>query len=244
MKYIVVELISNTATFKNPEFQNFHKTLTLPPPTTLIGVAGAALGMSPKSSQDFFDENKFTFGVFGKSLGLAKDTWKYTNKTSGNELYNYHPNYLGSVITKEILIKNTFYLCFGTMSETAIEQLKQAFLYPKYALTLGGSDSPAHVKNVFETDKTVFSKNVKDCIVEGDVIDKVLNNTDNTDFFIYVNSEPICYDLPTRFAYETDYGARKVSSISTFSYIGSQMQLNYDIEGIEYKKSFIPLNKL
>jgi len=50
MEYFVLEIITNTATFRNPDFQNFHKTLNLPPPPTLIGFAGAALGLSPKAT--------------------------------------------------------------------------------------------------------------------------------------------------------------------------------------------------
>lgn len=53
MLHCVIEIRSVTASFRNPEFQNFHKSFRLPPPTTLIGLAGAALGLSPKSAQDF-----------------------------------------------------------------------------------------------------------------------------------------------------------------------------------------------
>jgi len=124
MNFLIVELFTETATFRNPEFQNFHKTLSLPPPTTLIGLAGAAMGYSPKASQEFFDENEFYFGVFGISSGKAKDTWKYTNKVKGTELYNYHPDYFGSIIAKEILFSNKFVICFGTNNNNAFEVVK------------------------------------------------------------------------------------------------------------------------
>ena len=245
MKYFVLEIITKTATFRNPEFQNFHKTLNLPPPTTIIGFAGAAMGLTPKASQDFFETNNCEFGVYGKSEGKAKDTWKYTNKTTGAELYNYHPNYFGSVITKEILFENKFLICFGLENIDTYQQLFSAFQNPKFALTLGNSDSLAFIKTVSEIDKVTEYNIMSNCIIEGNVIDNVFSNANtNTEFSVYENSEPISYDLPTRFNYSDDYGNRTVADVRTFSLIGAEMKLNYDILGVRYYNVFIPLCKI
>ena len=56
MPHCIIELVTQTATFRNPEFQNFHKSFLLRLLTTLMGLAGAAMGLSPKSAQDFFKE--------------------------------------------------------------------------------------------------------------------------------------------------------------------------------------------
>jgi CRISPR-associated protein Cas5t len=161
----ILEILTQTSTFRNPEFQNFHKTLDLPTPTTIIGLAGAALGLSPKASQDFFNKNIFFFGVYGKSYGKTKDTWKYTNTTKSIELANYHPNYLGSVITKEILFKNNFIICFGTENLEAYEELLNAFYSPIYSLTLGNSDSLAFIKRIETTEKETENDVIKHCII-------------------------------------------------------------------------------
>jgi len=245
MKYFVLEIITKTATFRNPEFQNFHKTLNLPPPTTIIGFAGAAMGLSPSASQDFFDINNWEFGVYGESKGKSKDTWKYTNITKGADLYNYHPNYLGSVITKEILFDNRFLICFGVENTEAYQQLLQAFYNPKFALTLGNSDSIAFIKNISEINEVQEHNIIKDCIIEGNVIENVFSQMNkDVEFSVYENSEPISYDLPTRFEYKEDYGSRTVSDVNSFSIIGAEMKLNYDIYGVKYNDIFIPLNKL
>ncbi|NJN33797.1 MAG: CRISPR-associated protein Cas5 [Saprospiraceae bacterium] len=54
MNCCLIQVQSQTATFRNPEFQNFHKSFALPPPTTIVGLAGAALGFDAKAAQDFF----------------------------------------------------------------------------------------------------------------------------------------------------------------------------------------------
>jgi CRISPR-associated protein Cas5t len=245
MKYFVLDIITKTATFRNPEFQNFHKTLDLPPPTTIIGFAGAALGLSPKASQEFFDRNDFMFGVYGKSFGKAKDTWKYTNKTNGVELYNYHPDYFGSVIAKEILFENKFKICFGTDNLEAYHQLFSSFQNPKFALTLGNSDSLAFVKSIIEIIEDEENNMISNCLVEGNIIEDVFNQSiEGAEFSVYVNSEPISYDLPTRFNYCNDFGNRSVSDVKTFSIIGAEMKLNYNMKGVKFNEVFIPLCKL
>jgi CRISPR-associated protein Cas5t len=246
MKYFIVEIVTKTATFRNPEFQNFHKTLDLPPPTTIIGFAGAALGFSPKTSQEFFDKNIFHFGVYGKSCGKTKDTWKYTNTTKSEELANYHPDYQGSVITKEILFENYFLICFGTENNDAYQELLNSFENPCFALTLGGSDSLAFIKSIRQINEETEFNIIKKCVVEGDVVQEVFSQVTkgSFEFSIYVNSEPTNYDLPTRFVYENDYGTRKVSEVKTFSIIGNEMKLNYNIKGVMFDNIFIPIIKL
>ena len=241
MEFFVLEIITNTATFRNPEFQNFHKTLPLPPPTTIVGLAGAAMGLSPKSAQDFFVNNSFKYGVFGKSVGKAKDTWKYQKPLKGRELYNYRPEY-GSVITKEILFGNRFFIVFGSDNANAVEKLISSFENPRYALTMGNSDSLAFIKNINKIESLTESKTIRNCIVEGNVVDEVLSNP-NKDlvFSIYQTAEPIAYDLPVRFNYESDYGKRTVSEIKTFSFVTAEMVLNFNIEGIYYNDLFIPI---
>ena len=102
MKNFIIEIQCQTASFRNPDFQNFHKSLELPPPTTIIGLAGAALGYSPLRAQEFFDESKFEIGIYGTYLGKCKDTWKYNKGIRDMRLYD--PGLDGSIIQKEFLI--------------------------------------------------------------------------------------------------------------------------------------------
>ena len=108
MKNFVVEIKSQTASFRDPNFQNFHKTLDLPPPTTIIGLSGAALGLSPLQSQDFFEDGDFQIGIYGNYDGRCNDTWKYDRRHTNRGL-KYDPGMDGSIIQKEFLIQNTFF---------------------------------------------------------------------------------------------------------------------------------------
>ncbi|MEX0607958.1 MAG: CRISPR-associated protein Cas5 [Balneolaceae bacterium] len=241
MKNFVVEIKSQTASFRDPDFQNFHKTLDLPPPTTIIGLAGAALGLSPLQSQEFFEKDDFQIGIYGNYDGRCNDTWKYDRRHSNRGL-KYDPEMDGSVIQKEFLIQNTFLIAFSSANEEKLDELFSAFLSPAYALTMGNSDSLAFVKSVHKDVESAKRDTVDHCLVQGDIIDEVMRMApQKMDFSIYQTSEPITYDLPTRFEYESDYGKRAVSSISTFSLIGEQMKLNFEVEGLSHNNNFIPL---
>ncbi len=242
MQYCVLEVHSQTATFRNPEFQNFHKTFDLPPPTTLIGFLGAALGLSPLAAQEFFTQCEMQIGVSGKSSGKAKDTWKYA-KYERRMMHAYSPSY-GSVIAREILVNNRFYLVFGTAIETAFQEMLTAFHNPKYALTLGSSDSLAFIKRIHVLKETCNRQEIEHCLLEGNVINEVLAlAATNFEFSIYQSSDPIAYDLPLRFTYKSDYGSRAVSEVGTLSFVSHKMKLNFDVEGVLFDDHFIPVFK-
>lgn len=240
MKCFCLEIATQTASFRNPEFQNFHKTLDLPPPTTLIGFAGAALGLTPKMAQQYFEDSRFVAGVAGYHLGRTTDTWKYRNQTKDMHLYD--PLIEGSVIKREQLVQSRFFLVFGSADSGRLSELIKAVQYPQFALTLGNSDSIALVKKVYEDIPASKSKAIQECLVPGDVVGEVLRKASGLpEFSIYYTSEPIAYDLPTRFSYASDYGRREVEQTRKFSIVSHEMQLNYEVDGILCNGRFIPV---
>lgn len=233
MKFCIVEIKSQTATFRNPEFQNFHKTLPLPPPTTMIGLAGAALGLGPLASQEFFENTDFYIGVCGNTKGIAKDLWKYNDFKSG------------SIILRELMFNNDFVCTFGSEDLEKVNQIGEAFLNPKFALTMGSSDSLAKIVRVRFANQTIMSKNIDECILEGDVVTEVLDNAAIDPIFsIYSTSEPIAIDVPTRFGYKEEYGIRSVTQRKTLSFVTKPMELNVEKKGVLYDDYFIPIFKL
>ncbi len=97
----LIEMVSQTASFRDPDFQNFHRTLSLPAPTNIIGMVGAALGFVLLMHK-LFDENKIRLGIAGNAKAKAKDLWKYCNQTK--EMWLYHPNIgSSSIVHREFL---------------------------------------------------------------------------------------------------------------------------------------------
>ena len=235
-----IKIYSQTASFRNPEFQNFHKSLDLPPPTTIIGLVGAALGLSPKMAQAYVDEHSLKVGIAGSYKGRTMDTWKYNKRTSNMHLYD--PLLDGSVIKRELLLHNQFFLIFSSDIEQNINELVDAFENPFFALTLGNSDSLAKVVGIESNLAITKSKKLEHCLVAGDIVEEVFRNTwQSFEFSIYQTSEPITYDLPTRFHYKKDYGKREIAHTATFSFVGRAMELNFELEGVFVQNRFIPV---
>ena len=231
MLYCTAELRSVTASFRNPDFQNFHKSFALPPPTALAGLAGAALGLSPKAAQAFLVDAAFNVGVTGSSRGMVRDLWKY-NTLPGR-----------SVITREVYIHNQFYVAFGSENHATVEQLFSAFRSPFYALTLGQSDSLAKVSNVQLTDQVAQSSTLSHTLVEGDVVPLILEQALLGGSFSLTISQndPVAYNLPTRFQYESDYGVRRVVARKLFSFVGPAVTFqNKAFLGVRLDDFFIP----
>lgn len=129
MTYLLLTLRSRLASFRDPETQNYHRTLPLPPPSTCIGIAGAALGLNGPDAQAFFTANEWEIGISGTSGGMFRDLWKYDNFDTG------------SIIWREYLYENEFRIVFGHPEAARLAQLEAAFRRPVYALTCGNSDN-------------------------------------------------------------------------------------------------------
>ena len=172
-----------------------------------------------------------------------KDTWKYNKRSSAMHLYD--PLTDGSIVKREHLIKNLFFLVFASDNKSVITRLQEAFKNPTFALTMGNSDALAKIKVIHDELIITEDSKVSNCLLAGDAIGEVLKQADkNPVFSIYQSSEPIKFDLPVRFNYKSDYGKRSIARVDTFSFVTIEMQLNFNVRGVRCKNLFIPIFKL
>ncbi len=226
MSYLIVPIRSQTASFRDPEFQNFHRSLPLPPPATCIGLAGAALGLSPASAQDFFVEGEWEIGVAGTSQGLATDLWKYNDFKAG------------SILIREILYANQFVIVFGHNNAKRIGQLREAFARPHFALSCGPSDSicTVDVRGLAVNEDSTQAQVLISCYVNGDIVADTLSMVKeggSASFSIRTTSTPIAQDLPVRFDYEAS-GIRMLRERRLISYVQYPTKLPMPVSGIQY----------
>jgi CRISPR-associated protein Cas5t len=240
----MIEIAAQTASFRDPDFQNYHRSLGLPAPTNVIGMAGAALGLSPPDAQAFFDQHRIRIGIAGHYQAKAKDLWKYPNVKNFKDLHRYHPNLEGSsVIQREFLYNMRLYLGFSSANVEAIEQLSEGFLNPVFALSLGPSDSLAKVMGVVKDLPLESRQEVSQCYLEGDLMMEINSRLEDV-FDFSISSVPSLHQLPTAFAYESPYGKRQVLRSKIFSHVPQEAKLNFAVEGIQAEHRFIPLLNL
>ncbi|MCD4779103.1 MAG: CRISPR-associated protein Cas5 [Candidatus Omnitrophica bacterium] len=215
-KYLIVKAVSETASFRIPEYHNFHKTLPLPPFTTLIGLAGAALGKEYRDAQEFFKVNEFSLGVSGRMFGRATDLWKAKSTKKKNTE--------GTVIRREFNYGNQYSLVFAGNKST-IELLANAFNYPEYPLSMGLSDSLLKVINVQVLDDKCLcdSNHLQHCILLGNFMDHISFDLDLDKKYVFTPiTSPVSYNLPNAFIFFDD-GSRKIKGRQEYTFIGNQV---------------------
>ena len=172
-------------------------------------------------------------GAYALTQGVANDLWKYNDFATG------------SIIQREVMFQNQFVIIYGSENQDKIYELEQAFSNPTYCLTVSSPDSLAKVEKVYTTTQTGYSHTVSHCLLEGNVVDEVINNAQNgLEFSIYSTSDPVAYQLPVQFSYTKDYGMRRVTKRKEFSFIGEEMLLNVEKKGIAVDDVFVPLFRL
>jgi len=154
MEGLAVTLSAPVASFRRPLDINFQRTLIMPPPTTCLGLAGAALGLS---ESELWQQKGLpsvlkvsvlleTSPVTGGDPAVARDLWKVF-KIKNKKLTERSPYF------RELLFFPRYTLLF-TGEEALLEQLEKAFADPAYPLSLGREDELARVEAI---EKTTFS---------------------------------------------------------------------------------------
>lgn len=147
-----IVLLAETASFRDPGGQLYHTTFPLPPVSTIIGIAGAALGFPFQQTWEYFLANDINIGVkdisrslLGMPPGRGLDLWKY-RKIVTKEIRS-------DILKREFLFRPAFRLCYSCQDKEILEQLRQAFLSPAWALSLGTSDDIALLKEISEIEE-------------------------------------------------------------------------------------------
>ena len=123
--------------YRDPKTHKIHRTFPFPPRTTLIGFAGAALGLSEAMLWDECKDLRVAVVDITKEnilhgTGRAEDLVKYKKyKDSTIET---------SIYIRELIYKPEYMIYYASDGEDVLDQLHEAFLNPKYALSLGRDD--------------------------------------------------------------------------------------------------------
>lgn len=238
MRFLKIKCLGGFNSYRHPDFHTYHKTLSLPPKTTIAGLLGSALGISPAEvNEQWLIANRFKMGIVGSNNGQANDLWqirKYESKQikayqSGKE----DTPYKTAVIVRELLYgsKITVYLTFDGDGDFAL--IKSALTYPKWALSLGREDELVKIESIEEVNLSLEKEQhtLKETVVLGDVgelkykpiIDSISGNL--------LKAAPKTVQLPTAFVMQEDSEVRQGSGYRKFTFIGS---LPISIEGEAY----------
>jgi len=224
-----------TASFRVPETHTFHQTLPLPPRTTLIGLMGAALGLSLEKAHEFAKKSNILVSVSGSHKGMMKDLWNYrkvTNKEITPEKMKKREHY--SVLTREYLVYPEFTFVYASENKAELEKVWKSFHSPVYALTAGNSDDLLKIRDISEIEE-VEQKEVNffsNTVLPGNLSDKC-----KYDVKSLLKDKPITYSLkmPEVFTLPTDFAfngeIRSGIKKEAFTFVSSQVNLEEPLQG-------------
>lgn len=249
MHYLLITLRSRLASFRDPETQNYHRTLPLPPPSTCIGLAGAALGLAGPEAQAFFREGEWRLGVAGTSGGSFRDLWKYDDSKIKTK----------SIVWREYLYDNKFQLVFGHADKDLLSQLEAAFRRPVYALTCGNSDNVCLIdwrlsgaREGADAGAVKSGKNSAPaspptvtygpCYLPGDHLSQALANIPpETHLNVITGSGPTILELPVRYTYLKG-GERMTRERRRLTYVKHlTLPQTHAFDAFTYPEAAIPL---
>lgn len=227
MKFIRIKCSGCLNSFRQPDFHTYHKTLPLPPKTTVAGMIGGALGISPESiNEEWLKNNRFQMGIVGKSNGKANDLWqirKYdTKQISAYKQGKESTPYKTAVIVRELLYASEFTLYLHFESQKDLERVFTKIQNPEWALSLGREDELIIVREI----KLIDLEEESDLQFINTVIPIDLSKSScNIDLKVealssvnLMDEAPKSVKLPIAFSYD-DTGAREATDFQTFSFI-------------------------
>lgn len=141
-RIVAVTVRAPVASFRRPLDHNYQRTLPMPPPTTLLGIAGAAVGLSDR---ELWDPNSpwrdLKVSVWmDEEPARARDLWTVLKIKSG-KIAERSPYF------RELLFFVRYTLFYGG-PEKLLGQLKAAFQDPAYPLSLGREDELLLVEEI------------------------------------------------------------------------------------------------
>lgn len=230
MKFIRIQCSGYLNSFRQPDFHTYHKTLPLPPKTTVAGMIGSALGISPESVNDeWLINNRFQMGIVGKSKGKANDLWqirKYEDKQikayfKGNEALPYKT----AVIVRELLYASEFVLYLTFKNETDFSLVLKMLNNPSWALSLGREDELVNIHSI-EIINLEEKENLSyfNTIIPFDLFSSKYSidfNARNSFSTNLLEEAPSTVKLPISFIYNKQTNTREANEYKIFSFINN-----------------------
>jgi CRISPR-associated protein Cas5t len=220
-----IEIRGLTASFRVPHMYKYHRSLPLPPYTSVIGMFGAAIGRDMATTQEIFKSLELKVGIAGSYAGGCNDTWRIlTTKNHEND-----------VVERQILFKPIYHVIFCG-GESSIRLCEKAFRYPFYPLSLGRPDDLAnaivHEVSECEFEKLQLLQNTVVVGVPSMQIDESLFDIDDP-----IDPGPctLLYRLPVHFIFENGFAyERMADEFRDFTFIGNHsITLKEQVKGFK-----------
>jgi CRISPR-associated protein Cas5t len=223
---VIIEAVAPVASWRPPEALTYHRTLPLPPYTTLVGMLGAAMGLGLPESYRLMEARALRLGIGGWCEGRARDLWKF-RKFKDKEVET-------DVLLREMGIDARLAIVIEAPDAATAQLVADAFAAPAFPLTAGPSDAllkvvalqvipaaePAEARSVAYAQ--VFREIRPRYELHGTLADLPIHRTIRA---------PSIERLPTGFTFEPD-GRRRLAGRAVVSFVADPINLDPEDEPV------------
>ncbi len=191
----------------------------MPPPTTILGIAGAALGLADWelwSNLSPLQGVKVSVWV-DEEPGLARDMWTLLKIKEGSMTR--------SPYFRELLFRAKYTLLYGG-EERTLQDLQRAFEQPAFPLCLGREDELVNLLQVAYSEASVGGKVLGGTVVRGALSELGARPLLKPGVRL---SPPVAERLPLRF--EVKGGVRHPRDYEVFTFL--PLSLEMEVSGVE-----------
>ncbi|EDY34615.1 CRISPR-associated protein Cas5 [Aciduliprofundum boonei T469] len=216
MEVLTAKLRAISVSFRRILDFNYHRTYPLPPPTTIVGLLGSALGLSDRELWNEYNGlNDISFAVLSlRKPGFAKDMWSI-QKIKNGRISERSPYF------RELLFYPEYVLIFNGDSKS-LECVRDALNNPEYALSLGREDELVRVIDVqwerVEKGEPVFSGTV----LPFDIREYKFSPIMEEGIFI---EPPVIDKLPTSFSVDRK-GIRHPKNKTAYTFVPDSLKIS------------------
>lgn len=228
MRFLKIKCLGSFNSYRQPDFHTYHKTLPLPPKTTIAGLIGSALGISPfEINEQWLIGGRFKMGIIGSNNGQANDLWQI-RKYESKQIKAYHSGkeeapYKTAVIVRELLYGSriTLYLTFDDIKDFQI--IESALKCPKWALSLGREDELIKIESIEDVELSIETEPhmLEKTVVLGDLEELKYKPILESMSGNLLKVAPKTVQLPTSFVMQPNSEVRQGNEYRKFTYIGS-----------------------
>ena len=225
MPIVVIEAAAPVGSWRPPEALTYHRTLPLPPYTTLVGLLGAALGLGLPDAYRFVDEGGVRVGVGGWHEGELRDLWKF-QKLGDKEVKT-------DVLLRECWTDVRLALVVETPDVKTAVMIADAFRSPAFPLTAGPSDALLKAVAVrVEDAQPIATRVLAHALIFREISPQYELHESLPEIpFHRAIRAPAIERLPVGFAFEPD-GRRRLLGRDLVSFVADAIKLAGDDEAI------------
>ena len=211
---LLVAVRAPVASFRRPLDHNYQRTLPMPPPTTLLGIAGAALGLSDRELwAEGSPLRQARVSVWmDDEPGRARDMWTLV-KIKGNRMER-------SPYMRELLFFTHYTLLYGGEGRL-LRQLERAFQDPAYPLSLGREDELLLVEEISLEAASDGEPRFRGTVVPGDIRKMRIHPVLQPDIRF---EPPLVENLPLGFVVDAK-GIRHPERPATLSFLPLELEI-------------------